>query len=127
MAKSDIVFAAKDKSGQMATIGTSENGRPAVLSDTVVTTDDLLQMLKKQVRADDFTDDDDYLQSLLDAAEEFILVYTNRTKDELIDMGGGDFPRRKFRILCPLLLSLTKSLWRTKDEGGTDERMAAYS
>ena len=51
-----------------------------------------LELLKKHVRADDFTDDDAYLRHLLDTAEEYICAATNRTGDELLEAGGGMFP-----------------------------------
>lgn len=51
-----------------------------------------LELLKKHVHADDFTDDDEYLQHLLGAAEQYVCTATNRTKDELLEAGGGDFP-----------------------------------
>lgn len=51
-----------------------------------------LELFKKHVRADDFTDDDTYLQHLLDAAQESIIFSTNRTEAELIEIGGGVFP-----------------------------------
>ena len=40
-----------------------------------------LELLKKHVRADDFRDDDEYLQHLLEAAEE------------LQELGGGEWPK----------------------------------
>lgn len=49
-----------------------------------------LELLKKHVRADDFTDDDDYLSHLLEAAEEHILTATNRTQAELLELGDGE-------------------------------------
>lgn len=49
-----------------------------------------LELLKKHVRADDFSDDDDYLLHLLSAAEEYVYTATNRTSAELLEMGGGD-------------------------------------
>ena len=42
-----------------------------------------LELLKKHVRADDFADDDEYLQHLLSAAEEYVCTATNRTAEEL--------------------------------------------
>lgn len=54
-----------------------------------------LELLKKQARADDFSDDDVYLQHLLDAAEEYVIAATNRTAGELKEMGAdGTFPAR---------------------------------
>lgn len=46
-----------------------------------------LTLLKKQVRADDFNQDDVYLQHLLDAATETVITYTNREREELVDDG----------------------------------------
>lgn len=51
-----------------------------------------LSLLKKHVRADDFTSDDALLQSYLDAAEEQVVRYTHRTVAELLELGGGKFP-----------------------------------
>lgn len=47
-----------------------------------------LKLLKKHVRADDFSDDDEYLQHLLDAAESQICKATNREKAELLKEDG---------------------------------------
>lgn len=52
-----------------------------------------LDLFKKHVRADDFADDDDYLQHLLDTAEESIVKATNRTENELVNIGGGNMPK----------------------------------
>lgn len=49
-----------------------------------------LELLKKHVRADDFSDDDDYLAHLLNAAEEYVCTATNRDTAELLALGGGD-------------------------------------
>ena len=49
-----------------------------------------LELLKKHVRADDFSGDDDYLAQFLNAAEEFVVMATNRTTEELLEMGGGE-------------------------------------
>lgn len=51
-----------------------------------------LELFKKHVRADDFTEDDDYLQHLLQAAEDWVVMSTHRTEAELADMGGGKVP-----------------------------------
>lgn len=51
-----------------------------------------LALLKKQVRADDFSEDDAYLQHLLDTAKEAVVTATNRTLDELREMGAGHLP-----------------------------------
>lgn len=49
-----------------------------------------LGLLKKHVRADDFSDDDDYLSHLLEAAEEYVCTATNRSVGELLEIGGGE-------------------------------------
>lgn len=46
-----------------------------------------LELFKKHVRADDFDEDDEYLQYLLDTAEDVIVKYTRRTRRELADLG----------------------------------------
>lgn len=51
-----------------------------------------LALFKKHVRADDFADDDDYLQHLLDTAEVLVIRSTNRTEEELATIGGGTVP-----------------------------------
>lgn len=51
-----------------------------------------IALLKMHVRADDFSDDDQYLQHLLDAAEQYVSDATNRTGEELAKMGGGKLP-----------------------------------
>ena len=52
-----------------------------------------LALFKKHVRADDFADDDTYMQHLLDAAEEYVITATNRTEEELRARGGGSVPK----------------------------------
>lgn len=53
-----------------------------------------LNLVKKHVRSDDFSEDDDYLCSLTEAAEQFVIRDTNRTFDELVSMSeDGDFPK----------------------------------
>ncbi len=49
-------------------------------------------MFKKHVRADDFADDDEYMQHLIDAAEVAVIAATNRTAEELAGDNGG-FPK----------------------------------
>ena len=51
-----------------------------------------LALFKKHVGADDFTDDDDYLQHLLDTAQKKVVRATNRTEAELKEIGGGAMP-----------------------------------
>ncbi len=51
-----------------------------------------LALFKKHVRADDFADDDEYLEHLLETAESAVITATNRTQEELEQMGGGTVP-----------------------------------
>ena len=51
-----------------------------------------LALFKKHVRADDFADDDEYLDHLLAAAEVSVITATNRTEQELTDGNAGKFP-----------------------------------
>lgn len=51
-----------------------------------------LALFKKHVRADDFADDDEYLEHLLAAAEESVITATHRTEQELRDNNAGEFP-----------------------------------
>ena len=51
-----------------------------------------LALFKKHVSADDFADDDEYLEHLLDAAETAVITATNRSQEELEQMGGGKVP-----------------------------------
>jgi hypothetical protein len=51
-----------------------------------------IMLLKKQVRADDFHQDDAYLQHLLDAATDTVVTYTNRKREELVD-GEDNLPK----------------------------------
>lgn len=51
-----------------------------------------LTLFKQHVRADDYADDDDYMQHLIETAEVSVITATNRTEAELAEMGGGKFP-----------------------------------
>lgn len=51
-----------------------------------------LELFKKHVRADDFADDDEYLEHLLQTAESAVVTATNRTLEDLVQMGGGELP-----------------------------------
>jgi hypothetical protein len=51
-----------------------------------------LELFKKHVRADDFADDDEYLSHLLETATSTVVNATNRSEEELTEMGGGEFP-----------------------------------
>lgn len=53
-----------------------------------------LALLKKQVRADDFSQDDAYLEHLLDTAKKTVITATNRTEAELREMDSeGHLPK----------------------------------
>lgn len=49
-----------------------------------------LELLKKQVRAEDFTEDDEYLSHLLETSRETVLSYAGRTEDEITALGCGN-------------------------------------
>lgn len=49
-------------------------------------------LFKSHVRADDLNSDDGQLRQYLDAAEAQVIMATNRTEEELVEMGGGEFP-----------------------------------
>ena len=49
-----------------------------------------LKALKQYVHATEFDDDDEALQLILDASEDYVVRATGRTQEELLEMGGGD-------------------------------------
>ncbi len=51
-----------------------------------------LALFKKHVRADEFTEDDEYLEHLLETAEQSVIRATNRTEQELIEINDNQFP-----------------------------------
>lgn len=51
-----------------------------------------LALFKKHVRADDFAEDDEYLQYLLEVATSSVIIATNRSQQELERIGGGSLP-----------------------------------
>lgn len=51
-----------------------------------------LDLFKQHVRADDFADDDVYLQHLLDTGTDVVIRATHRTQAELEQIGGGQVP-----------------------------------
>ena len=51
-----------------------------------------LDLLKKHVRADDFSDDDQYLAHLLDAAKPYVCTATNRNSEALGAAKPGEPP-----------------------------------
>ena len=74
-----------------------------------------LALFKKHVRADDFADDDAILQQCLDAAEDYVVRATNRTEDELVEMGGGKFPPS----LAQAVLILAAARYATPENDAT--------
>lgn len=52
---------------------------------------EFLAQLRAQLRASEF-ESDDLLQECLDAAETLVIRGTNRTEEELVELGGGTFP-----------------------------------
>lgn len=61
-----------------------------------------LALFKKHVRADDFADDDEYLEHLLEVAETSVIIATNRTAEELCESGDGDFPKPLIQAIMML-------------------------
>ncbi len=49
-------------------------------------------MLKAHCRADDYDSDDAYLLQLGEAAEEMVCTMVNRSRGEIIAIGGGEWP-----------------------------------
>lgn len=78
-----------------------------------------LALLKKHVRADDFSDDDDYLSHLLDAAEQYVCDSTGRTVEDLMSMGGGSLP-----VTLQQAVLLTAGHWYNQREAVSGVQMA---
>lgn len=76
-----------------------------------------LDLFKKHVNADDFTDDDGYLRHLLDTAEEVVVDRTNRYRCELEDP-DGNLPK-PLRHACYMLAAG----WYHQREGISQARM----
>ena len=70
-----------------------------------------LALFKKHVRADDFAYDDEVLQQCLDAAEELVVMATNRTEEELLELGEGKYPPR----LAQAILMVAASYYATPE------------
>lgn len=51
-----------------------------------------LNLVKKQVRAEDFQTDDEHLQFLTDAAERQVVSMTQCDEARLVEKGDGDLP-----------------------------------
>lgn len=50
-----------------------------------------VDLLKKHVRADDFTDDDELLEAYLEVAEEYVIGRTNQAAEDLLT--DGELPK----------------------------------
>lgn len=70
-----------------------------------------LGLFKKHVRADDTDADDALLSQYLAAAEEQVITATNRTREELVEMGGGAFPA----MLVQAIMLLAASSYSTPE------------
>lgn len=51
-----------------------------------------LELFKKHIRTDDYDGDDDYLQHVLDAAEDFVAALTGYTREELSAIPDSEYP-----------------------------------
>lgn len=78
-----------------------------------------LALFKKHVRADDFADDDDYLRHLLDTAEQSVVRATNRSAEELSEMGGGSLPTTLTHAVMMLAAH-----WYNQREGVSTSQMS---
>lgn len=74
-----------------------------------------LELLKKHVRADDFDDDDAYLEHVLAAAEEYVTGLTGYTADELSVIPDSAFPRP----LAHAILMRAASMYEYREDVST--------
>lgn len=70
-----------------------------------------LELFKKHVRADDFADDDLYLEHLLAVAEECVVRYTNSSLEALAEANGGEFPLP----LCQAIMMLAAHWYNQRE------------
>jgi hypothetical protein len=76
-----------------------------------------LALFKKHVRADEFADDDTYLQHLLDAAEVSVFTATNRTENELKAIGGGSVPKP----ICHAIMMVAAHWYNQRESVSTQQ------
>ena len=74
-----------------------------------------LALFKKHVRADDFSDDDEYLEHLIETAEEVVVKTVNRSREELEEMGDGGFPAP----LCQAVMMLGAHWYNQRESVST--------
>jgi uncharacterized phage protein (predicted DNA packaging) len=78
-----------------------------------------IALLKSHVRADEFSDDDQYLAHLLEAAEQYVCKATNRTSAELVEMGDGELP-----IMLKQAVLMIAGHWYNQREAVSGVQMA---
>ena len=78
-----------------------------------------IELLKHQVRWDEFSNDEEYLQALLDAAVDSVIASTHRTEDELKNKYGA-FPRQL--VLASVMVA---AHWYNQREAVTAVNMQA--
>lgn len=79
-----------------------------------------IELFKSHVRADDFCEDDEYLEHILQVAEQAVVLATNRTEDELEELGNGAFP-----ISLKQAIMLLAAHWYNQRESVSNTQMHA--
>ena len=88
-------------------LGKPKNGPEAKFSLAPVA----VRLSEKLGQPVQFADDDEVLQQCLDAAEELVVMATNRTEEELLELGGGKYPPR----LAQAILMVAASYYATPE------------